>query len=128
MTGELTACDASRPCARNPALVLVSNCGFPDPSCFKYFRSLFDFLRESDELPILAEIFLAEGPLLTVPAPPLKPIIDAYLGLVRQAGGEVVTDGRLSSSTIAALEKPLMPHDLYVRLAHQHWDAMLNKA
>jgi multimeric flavodoxin WrbA len=110
-----------------PDVVLISNCGFPEQSHFKYFRNIFTFLEENAGANIIAEIFRGQGPMLEVEEPSLKPLIDAYNALLRQAGREVVTGRRLSEETRAKLEEPFIPHDLYIEMGNKHWDQVLSK-
>ena len=108
-------------------MVVISNCGFPDMDCFKYFRSIFSFIDNQGELKLLAEIYLSEGPLLQVNTPELSAIIQNYRSLLRKAGGEIVKNKTVSMETQTELEKPLIPHDLYIEMGNKYWDEHLKK-
>lgn len=106
----------------HPGMVVISNCGFPDPDCFKYFRSIFSFIDSQGGLKLLAEIYLSEGPLLQVNDQGLSTIIQIYRSLLRKAGGEVVKNQAISTKTQIELEKPLIPYDLYIEMGNKYWN------
>ena len=105
-----------------PGMVVISNCGFPDMDCFKYFKTVFSFMNSQDGLKLLAEIYLSEGPLLQANAPGLSAIIQNYRALLRKAAREIVNNQAVSKETQAELEKPLIPHDLYIEMVNKYWD------
>ena len=111
-----------------PKMVLISNCGFPEQCHFKYFRNSFTYMEEIGGAEIIAEIYRGEGELLKAgDVPQLKPIIDAYKALLRQAGKEVVENGKLSDQLKADLEKPLIPYDMYLEQGNKHWEKLLSE-
>jgi hypothetical protein len=105
-----------------PGMVVISNCGFPSPDCFKYFRSIFSFIDSQGGLKLLTEIYLSEGPLLQVNDPGLSTIIQNYRSLLRKAGGEMVKNQAVSTETQFELEKPLISYDLYIEMGNKYWD------
>jgi len=110
-----------------PDMAIISNCGFPEQTHFKYFRNIFNYMEDNDAAGFVAEIYRGGGPLLTTEVPELKPIIDNYKILLRKAGKEVVENGRLSDETRAEMEKPLIPADMYLEMGNRHWDKVLSK-
>ncbi len=110
-----------------PQAVLISNCGFPEQIHFKYFRNTFSYMEEIGGAEIIAEIFRGQGELLKSDIPDLKPILDTYKALLRRAGKEVVTDGKLSEWTKADLNKPLIPNSIYIEQAEKYWADTLGK-
>lgn len=60
--------------------------------------------------------------------PKLKPFIDKYKDVLRQAGREVVEQSRLSVQTIEELNKPLIPFDQYINTANKFFDWIIKKS
>jgi hypothetical protein len=107
---------------KSPDLVAISNCAFPDPACFTYFRSLFTFLSDAGDYRVLAEIFCTEGLLLGSPSPVLKATLLSYRELLRRAGREIVAGKSLSDETKAALARPFVPREQYIDMINAYWD------
>jgi multimeric flavodoxin WrbA len=91
----------------------ISNCGFPEQSQFQVLRLYFRRVARNMKAKLIVEIYRGEGPLLSAKAEQLKPIIDNYKHLLKEAGKAVVTKGTLSAELIEKLEKPLIPYDIY---------------
>ena len=62
---------------------------------------------------VIAKIFRGQGPLLTLENDQLKPIIDHYRELLRQAGREIATQWCISEKTQSELDALLIPVDVY---------------
>ena len=97
-----------------PDMVIISNCGFPDMECFKYFRSVFIFMEAGHKMKLLAEIYRSAGPVLKSKNPDMAGVVKNYLSLLRKAGSELVSCGKLSEETISELEKPLIVPDDFI--------------
>ncbi len=108
--------------------VLISNCGFPGQYHFKYFRSTFQYLVDHSSMTIMAEIYRGGGAILNNTSVFLAPTLNKYKALLRAAGKEVVTDGKLSDSTKEALEQPLIPPEIYLREGNKYWDSVAKRA
>ena len=76
--------------------VLISNCGFPEQEHFSGLKETFRCLLRGD-LRNAGMICCAAGPLLGVPE--LQEAVKWYLDATRQAGREVVEQGRISDAT-----------------------------
>ena len=50
-----------------------------------------------------------------------------YKKLLKKAGKEVVQNMRLSEATREELEKPIIPHDMYMKGANKEWDRQLKE-
>lgn len=108
--------------------VVISTCGYPEQSHFQVISLSFHRIARQIHGKVLAEIYRGGGILLkNMENTPLGPIIDAYLKIVEKAGREVVENGSLSDETKAALDRPLVPHDLYISEANRYWDGRLAK-
>jgi multimeric flavodoxin WrbA len=112
-------------------IAVISNCGFPQQSHFQVLRLLFRRVARNIHADLIAEVYRDGGALLTSPMSELRPIVERYRDLVRQAGREVVEKSRLSAETVAKLEEPLLPSagavDDYMRMANQRFDEILSK-
>ena len=106
-------------------LVVISNCGYPEQSQFQVLKLLFKRVARNEHTELSGEIYRGQGPLLTMNLESLEPVISAYKKLLRKAGAEVVTEGKISKSTALKLEEPIMPYDDYVIALNQHWDEVL---
>jgi multimeric flavodoxin WrbA len=117
--------------AKPSRIAVISNCGFPQQSHFQVLRLLFRRIARNIHAELAAEIYREAGALLTVPNPELRPLVESYLELVKQAGGEVVEKSRLSTETVAKLEAPLLPSrnfvDDYMKIVNQRCDEILSK-
>ena len=76
---------------------------------------------------ILAEIYRDGGEILRSPMLLLKPFLMHYNKLLRKAGSELVTDGRISDKTKSKLEKPIVPPEQYLKSANKLFAEELQK-
>jgi len=53
---------------------------------------------------------------------PVKDILDA----AREAGRQLVNDGRLSPDTLRIVSRELLPQDTYIQLVNQHFQELMN--
>jgi len=111
-----------------PRIVVISNCAFPEQSHFQVLRLLFKRIARNMHSEVVAEIYRGGGELLRVESAMLKFMLRGYKRAVRKAGREVVENGAITEATQAELEKPLIPHDVYIRNANKHWDRELKKS
>jgi len=106
-------------------IAVISNCGFPEQEHFQVLRLLFRRIARNFHSEVIAEIYRGGGEILQVDHLMLKPLVWKYRKLLEKAGKEVVRDRRLSEQTREELEKPLIPHDLYIKGANKDWDRQL---
>lgn len=95
--------------------VVLCGCGFPD------WNGNFDALRIqcANMFPInLTTVCVPETPMLSVPeAHPLtNPLIEKFVN----AGKEFAEKLTLSDETIASLEVPMLPNDVYIQIVNQN--------
>jgi len=110
---------------KTPKIVVMSNCGFPEQDHFQVLRLLFRRIARNLHSEVIAEIYRGGGEILQVDHLLLKPLIWKYKKLLEKAGREVAENRRLSEKTRAELEKPIIPHDLYINGANKEWDRQL---
>jgi multimeric flavodoxin WrbA len=106
-------------------VVLISNCGFPERLHFDFFKNPFKYLEMNCSINIIAEIYLAAGPMLSGNVPELKQTVENYLALLNQAGREIVENRRLMDTTEEALVKPLIPTEAYLMGANAYFNEVL---
>ncbi|MDD4818195.1 MAG: flavodoxin family protein [Victivallaceae bacterium] len=91
-----------------PETLLICGCGFPETE--NNIEGLrFQFSRMFGGR--AAMFFCVEAPLFGLPG--TEAVTAPYLDLVRAAGREYAATGALSADTVAALEKPMYPPELY---------------
>jgi hypothetical protein len=112
----------AKPGAKGKKLIAISNCGFPEQTHFEPLKVLFRRMARNFHAELVAEIYRGEGELLSSKNLLLMPILYRYKRLLQRCGKEVVVNGRLSAGTMAALEKPLIPYDMYLKNGNKHWD------
>ncbi len=111
-----------------PLLGVISNCGFPEQSQFPALKIIIRRMARNLDTEVAMEIYRGGGPLLDAVDTPLKPVIDGYKNLLRKAGAEVAVNSKISESTAAELEKPLVPVDMYIATANSWWDEQIKEA
>lgn len=110
---------------RIPKIGVISNCGLPELEQFQVLRLLMRRVARNMQSELVAEIYRSEGELLGADSLVLRPILARYRRLLRRAGTELVAEGRVSSQTTTALERPLVPRQLYMEGANRYWDKQL---
>lgn len=113
--------------AKVPKLAVISNCGFPEQSHFQVLKLLFKRMALNMGSEVVAEIYRGGGALLEAKSLLLKPLIWRYKKLLKQAGQEVVKDGKLSERTKAELAKPLVSDEQYIKGANEYFDKVLKQ-
>lgn len=106
-------------------IVLISNCGFPEMIHFDYFRSIFKYLELIGAVRIIGEIYKSQGHLLNSEGPQLKPMLDQYKALLRQAGREIAQNKALTDETLKQLNTPFIPAQIYIDNANKYIDQCL---
>ncbi|HNX18495.1 MAG TPA: flavodoxin family protein [Methanoregula sp.] len=110
---------------KDPVFVMMANAGFPEQSHFQVLRLLTKRMARNYNTTFAGEIYRGAGSLLQEEE--LKPFIDAYKGLLREAGAEVVRDGKISKNTSEKLELPLIPSPDYVNIFIENANAYMDK-
>lgn len=107
--------------------IVMSNCGFTGMEHFQVLKLLFRRIARNTATIILGEIYRDSGMILTNPMLPLKPFLTRYNKLLQKAGGELVTDGRISERTQEKLDKPIIPPGQYLKTANKYIASELQK-
>ena len=105
--------------SRRSRAVLIANCGFPERV---HFDPLVEQMRHltGGGKGLAATILVAGGQALNRTYSPDSPFSWLFAA-VRQAGREVVTQGRLSPATQETLDHPLAPAEVYRQVANASW-------
>ena len=111
-----------------PGFVMMSNCGYPEQSHFEILRLWVRRVARNMNGHLVAEIYRGGGGLLGVDNPMVQPIVDGYLDLLRTAGEEIVKNQGISDDTQEALERQLVPTELYIDQTNKLWDRVIRSA
>lgn len=104
-------------------VVLISNCGFPEPHHFSGLGETFRLFTSGPDMELAATIFCAGGELLGQPQ--LEESLRWYTGACRRAGNEVALKGSISEATRSVLDRPLIDDpERYARMANAHWNSI----
>ena len=131
---ELDEKGESRHCRRyqNPTkLVVISNCGYPEQSHFDVLRLYFRRMCRNMHLELSGEIYRGAGALLAGGVPEFAEYLSDYLKLVKNAGQEVVRQGRVSDTLTEKLEAPMIPlpgfNQIFLKKVNQIVNAQIPK-
>lgn len=92
--------------ASKRSVILISNCGFPEPEHFNGLKETFKCWYHSDSSRIAGMICCAGGVVIQVPE--LQDKVAWYVDAARQAGREFASEGRISDNTQSILDRPLV--------------------
>ncbi len=98
---------------KNPSVVWVSNCGFPENSHFDVMKVACERDSSNHNVDIIAMIFRGQGPLLTNNNPGIIEAVENYKKLLDEAGYEIAMKRKVSAELIEKLHKPLIPEKEY---------------
>jgi len=110
--------------SRHGKVVLVSNCGFPERHHFSGLVETFRCFTSNPDSELVGTILCAGGELLKQPA--LQEGLQWYIEAARQAGREVVEQGRVAPETLETLDRPLVENPaVYSRMANAYWNSVI---
>jgi multimeric flavodoxin WrbA len=99
-----------------PRVVTLSVCGFWDQTMFQALSLTWRMCLGGD---LIAEIYRHSSEFLSVPE--FQPQAQAILDAIAQAGEEVVRQGQVTVTTLAALSQDLAPPDTLAQLSREFW-------
>jgi multimeric flavodoxin WrbA len=107
---------------RFPRLFFVANSGFPG-------QHNFDLLKASAAMqsPVL-EVYRNCGEILSSATAAQIPAIGAFYHALRDAGREMVTNGRVSDETVRRIHAELISEEDYISGANQFFDEEIGRA
>jgi multimeric flavodoxin WrbA len=97
---------------KSPEAIVISNCGFPGENNFDTVKAVFKCCN-----PIL-EIYRNCGMALQSSDVQVKARVDAYLEDVKEAGCQIVRDGKVSDAIKTKLQMELVPTQDYLKMLH----------
>ncbi len=103
--------------------VLISNCGFPEPSHFDGLCRVFQHMQGTEGMPLIGRLLMPAGELLKQEG--MREKVKHVLQAAYQAGIEVVRDGRVSKETEAQIQKPVVSAEEMAEMANLWWDSHL---
>ncbi len=110
-----------------PGFVFISNCGYPEYSQFQVLEHFSKRLARELNAKLLLEIYRTQGELLKEKHLLLKPILYKFFKIVEKAGFQLVKEGKVEPEIVEKWKKPLIPIDLFLKKANEHWDKELKK-
>ncbi len=105
-----------------PKLVIVSNCGFPEQVHFEPLRLFFGRVARNMHTEVIGEIYRGGGELLKVEQDFVQETLKSYFEQVRQAGREIIKEGKILKETAEELEKPIIPVEHYILAANSSFE------
>lgn len=112
------------PQARNLRVALVSNCGFWELDNFDamvtHVQAICRNLGSEFAGALLRPHGGALGSMLKMGAP-VQDVVDA----AREAGRQLIRDGRMLPETLATVSRELLPRDLYLSIVNKNFEATL---
>ena len=111
---------------QQPKIMMISSCGYPEQSQFQVIRLWLKRFSRNFDMEVVGEIYRSWGWLLRARDEELKPKIEAYKTLLKEAGREFVEHLTLSEETTTRLEKPILPVERHLEISNKKWDQALS--
>jgi multimeric flavodoxin WrbA len=112
------------PDAKPGKVVLVSTCGFWEMDNFDPMLAHVQAISRNNGREFAGALLRPHGPTLAGMAKAGAPVGDIF-DAAREAGRQLVQDGRMSPETLAAISRPLLPLESFVDGYNQRVGAML---
>jgi putative NADPH-quinone reductase len=114
---------------KHPKFMVISGCAMPEQNQFDILRFFFRRFARTMDTEVVGEIYRADIGILLLSEKDINylPAVKGYKDLLRIAGQEFVTTGRISEETSGKLEEPLVDPDEYIGYANKLWDMILPK-
>ncbi|MCX5774362.1 MAG: flavodoxin family protein [Fusobacteria bacterium] len=108
-------------------MITLSNCGFPEQSHFESLSLWYKRLARNYKADLVAEIYKAQGPMLTASSVFIKPLLAPFFSNLKKAYLEIFEEGYISKKLQEKLEKPMVPIDMYYSQANAKFDELEKK-
>jgi len=105
-------------------LVLVSNCGFWEMDNFEPLLVQMRAMCTGRTWEFAGALLRPHGPALRAMKEMGAPVNDIFEA-AREAGRQLIRDGRMSSETLSIVSRELLPLDMYVQFANQSFQQAL---
>lgn len=107
-------------------IVLVSNCGFWERDNFDPLLAHFDAYSRNVGAQFAGALLRPHGPALAQMiqmGAPVKDVLEA----AREAGSQLVRDGRMSLETLDTISRDLLPRETYIQMVNGYFREELEK-
>ena len=111
--------------SKNSRLVLVSNCGFWEMDNFDPLLVHLQAICRNMGCEFAGALLRPHGPALRGMMEMGAPV-DDILAAAREAGRQLAKDGRMAPETLKVVGRELLPLEVYVEIANQHFREALN--
>lgn len=110
-------------------IVLVSNCGFWERDNFDALLIHIKAICRNTNREFAGALLRPHGPVLK-PMLEIGGLVEDVIEAAREAGRQLVRDGKMSPDTLSTVSRELMPRDDYIQMANQSFQQQLdaNKA
>jgi len=108
-------------------IMLVSPCGFPEFDHFESLVATFRHMAHMERIEYLGEILRPGAEALSRRS--LQGLFTGYFDLLRQAGEQIIRDGRIAEETQADLCKDLFPggKQAFYDMAGAYWEQQMDR-
>ena len=107
-------------------MVLVSNCGFWEMDNFDPLLAHLKAYSKNAGAEFAGALLRPHGPALgpmVEMGAPVKDVLEA----AKDAGYQIVREGKMSPETLSIVSRELMPKDDYIQVTNQRFHELLNK-
>lgn len=108
-----------------PGIVAMANSGFIEQDAFGVLRLMYPRIARSMNTEFIAGIYKGGGGMLGLDEPALRPMVEEYLQLLREAGQQVASNKKLSAELAEKLEQQIIPTDVYNQQVNMLWDRLM---
>jgi len=113
---------------RFPGQFFIFNSGFPGGHNFELLKAFVEIVKRGGAENVVLEIYRNCGEALGIPEegpPGMLQKIAGFREALKQAGSEIVANGRVSPETVEQLHVQLMTDEEYMAGANKHWDQVM---
>ncbi len=110
----------------NGKVVLVSNCGFWEMDNFEPMVAHMNAACKNMAREFAGALLRPHGPAIQILLEMGAPLDDVF-GAAKETGRQLVTDGAMSTETLNIVSRELMPLDVYMAGANQHFQQEIEK-
>jgi multimeric flavodoxin WrbA len=110
---------------KNSRLVLVSNCGFWEMDNFNPLLVHMKAVSKNMGIEFAGALLRPHGPALKGMMEMGRPVNDIFEA-AKEAGRQLVEDGKMSDETLKVVSRELLPLDMYVEIVNQRFQEELD--
>ncbi|MCP3899017.1 MAG: hypothetical protein GY707_04700 [Desulfobacteraceae bacterium] len=108
-----------------PDSVVLSVAGFPDLAEFQLLSDLAKYNFNTNYSRLLAEIYRPASQALVQDI--YKAVAKDVYDATKQAGQEIIRDGKVSDGTMARITQPVQEKTNMIKIANMHWQSCIDK-